>query len=162
DGDGAAMPEELRSWPWKKIKLITFGSPRAGDETWARLLTTKGLESDFFSSLINPLDSDALGIKDPSILARLQDTTRPAGFRVLTTTAPIPAEKLSGGGKHVGKPVYVNTPRLDDLIGPPDFGAHEPAAIRKYMVDGLADPAIPPVAWRYRDMKELNPERDES
>lgn len=159
-GAGDAMPSVLQSWPWGHIKLITFGAPRAGDARWAETLTTEGLESEFFSTAIDPVDRNAFEVTDPSIVPRLIDKNRPAGFRVLISKDPVTTEKVIGG-KHVGKTVYVNEPGLLDLFAPPDFAAHEPWKIRKFMLASLADPRIPATAWRYRDMMEVNPERNE-
>jgi hypothetical protein len=160
DGAGPGMPEALRRWPWTQIKLITYSAPRAGDSEWAKALTTHGLDSEFFTSALNPMDTAALTPTDPGIVSRLLDTSRPAGFRVLMSTDPITTEKVGGGGKHVGKTVYVNTPRALAAIGPPNVGAHEPEAVRRFMVDAMADARTPAIAWRYRAMKELNPGRN--
>ena len=160
-GTGAAMPAALRGWPWRQIKLITFGAPRAGDAQWARTLTIDGLDAEFFSTPIDPVDRNALAVTDERIVPRLTDAQRPAGYRVLISTDPISTEKFVGG-KHVGKTVYVNDPRVFDLFAPPDFSAHEPRNIRQYMLASLADPRIPATAWRYRKMTDLNPERDEA
>lgn len=160
DGTGAAMPASLRNWPWRQIKLITYGAPRAGDEEWARTLTTKKLESEFFSTPIDTLDRSALKVTDPTIVRRLIDRDRPAGYRVLLTTDPITTEKIVGG-KHVGKTVYVNKRRIMDMVTPWLKGdSHEPLEIRALMIAGLADPRIPSTAWRYHAMTDLNPGRD--
>ena len=55
----------------------------------------------------------------------------------------------------MGKTIYVNEPTLRDLLPPPDPGAHEPKNIRKYMVDSLADPRTPAIAWRYLQTAEM-------
>lgn len=73
---------------------------------------------------------------------------------------PVSTEKLGGGGKHVGKTIYVNEPTLRDLLPPPDPGAHEPKNIRKYMVDSLVDPRTPAIAWRYRQTIEMVPDQN--
>ena len=44
-GGGRRMPRALRSWPWRSLKLVTFGAPRIGDRRWARALTRKHLGS---------------------------------------------------------------------------------------------------------------------
>ncbi|MGB5475143.1 MAG: hypothetical protein WBQ78_16920 [Gammaproteobacteria bacterium] len=155
NGAGNAMPAALKGWPWKQIKLITYGAPRAGDRQWAKTLTESGLDSEFFSSALNPIDSHALAVTDPRIVSRLLDSSRPAGYRVLISRDPVSTEKVGGGGKHVGKTIYVNEPTLRDLLPPPDPGAHEPKNIRKYMVDSLADPRTPAIAWRYLQTAEM-------
>lgn len=158
NGAGNGMPTMLKNWPWKQIKLITFGAPRAGDKRWAKTLTQSGLDSEFFSSMLNPIDRNALVVTDKRIVSRLLDSNRPAGYRVLISNDPISTEKVGGGGKHVGKTIYVNVPKLWDLLPPPDFEAHEPEKIRKYMVDSLSDPRTPAIAWRYRKLKEIAPD----
>ena len=161
DGTGDAMPTLLRDWPWKQIKLITYGAPRAGNATWARALTTTGLESEFFSNLIDPVDRNAIAPNDPSIVPRLVDRDRPAGYRVLITTDPISTEKVVGG-KHVGKSVYVNKPRIIDPLTAISFESHESMKIRELMLTSLVDKRIPATAWDYHTMMEMNPERDEA
>ena len=156
-----AMPTRLRVWPWQQIKLITFGAPRAGDDTWARALTEKGLEADFFSTFIDPYDRKALPVAHPSIVPRLLDKDRPTGYRVVLTKDPITTAKLYGG-KHVGKSVYVDRPGLSRLVASWSFDHHEPATTRRMMLERLEDARIPPVAWYYREMSEINPERDDS
>ncbi len=158
---GNKMPATLKNWPWKQIKLITYGAPRAGDEEWAKMLTETGLDSEFFSSLLNPIDINALVVTDQRIVSRLLNSKRPAGYRVLISSDPISTEKVGGGGKHVGKTIYVNVPTFRDLLPPPDFDAHEPKKIRKYMVDSLADPRTPAIAWRSREMKEIHPDQND-
>ena len=160
---GSEMPATLQGWPWTQIKLITFGAPRVGDAQWARALTEQGLKSEFFTSpsQLNPVDSHALAVTDPSIVPRLLDVQRPAGFRVLISRDPITTDKLGGGGAHVGKTVYLNTPRPADLLPPPDFTAHEPSVERKYMVESLADERNPPIAWMYQPMKTRVPDWDD-
>lgn len=117
-----------------------------------------GLESEFFSThnTFSTIDRNAITPNDPSIVPRLIDRHRPAGYRVLITTDPITTEKVIGG-KHVGKSVYVNKRRFFDR---PSFDSHEPMKIRLFMLASLADPRIPPIAWRKQTMTELNPERD--
>jgi hypothetical protein len=160
-GAGPKMPAQLSAWPWKKIKLITYGAPRTGDAVWAKALTESGLQSEYFSHPLNPVDTNALKVTDARILPRLADPDRPAGFRVLNSRDPITTEKVAGG-KHVGKTVYVNTPKLGDMVSGPDVSAHEQEeGIRVYLVKSLADPRIPRTAMRYRTMKEINPARDE-
>jgi len=159
-GAGPKMPAQLADWPWKQIKLITYGAPRTGDAVWARTLTEKGLQSEFFSSPVNPVDMKALQSTDPMILPRLFDASRPAGFRVLDSRDPITTEKVAGG-KHVGKTIYVNTPSMKDLVSGPNVSAHEQQGIRKFLLDGLADSRIPRTAMLYRTMSEINPARDD-
>ena len=159
DGTGAAMPKVLRDWPWKQIKLITFSAPRAGNAQWAGLLTKQGLQSEFFSTLIDHLDRTALSMTDPTILPRLIDPDRPVGFRVLITTDPVTTEKIVGG-KHVGKSVYLNKPSVLATFALPDVGSHEFLKVRKFMRSGLDDRRIPPTAFRYRKMREINPKRN--
>ncbi len=154
------MPTPLRLWPWKQLKLTTFGAPRVGSDDWAKKLTVENLSSDFFSTKVNPYDKNALIPTDLGILPRLIDSKRPSGFRVLIPTDPITTEKIPGG-KHVGKTVYVSKPRVIDPIKP-DIKAHEPANIRKQLYIGLNDPRIPTTSWRTRKMKDLNIHRDKS
>jgi hypothetical protein len=161
DGKGEAMPTALRDWPWRQIKLITFSSPRAGNAKWAETLTKQGLASEFFSTPLDTLDRSALAMTDPTILPRLLDPDRPAGYRVLITTDPVTTQKIIGG-KHVGKSVYLNEPSLLATFAPPDVGSHELWKLREFMLAGLTDQRIPPTAFRYREMKELNPERNPS
>jgi hypothetical protein len=161
DGVGTEMTEELRHWPWKQLKLITFSAPRVGDAIWAEKLTIEYLSTDFFTSAINPYDSDALKVTDPGILPRLMDPNQPSGFRVLIPSDPITTEKIPGG-KHVGKTVYVSNPSFLDALSPPDFNAHAPANIREILFSGLNDPRIPPTSWQTWEMTELNPDRDKS
>lgn len=158
DGTGPAMPAALRTWPWKQVKLITYGAPRVGNETFAKALTVEKLQSEFFSTAINPIDTAALKATDPSILPRLLDPQRPAGYRVLNSKDPITTEKVVGG-KHVGKTIYVNTPSPRDALPPPDFSAHEQRQIRDYMLASIKDPKAPAIAIRYRKMAEINPAR---
>ena len=160
DGTGRAMPAALAEWPWQQIKLITYSAPRAGDKQWAKLLTETGLDSEFFSTIFTPFDDNALWVTDPNIVSRLLDTSRPAGFRVLVSSDPVTSEKVPGGGKHVGKTVYVNDPSYSDSVRLPDLAAHEPANLRQYMIDSIADPRTPPTAWRYRKLTDLSPDRN--
>lgn len=160
NGTGRLMPAALRDWPWSQIKLITFSSPRAGTETWARLLTQQGLSSEFFSTRIDTLDRTAVSASDPTIIPRLTDVDQPAGFRVTITSDPVTTAKVIGG-KHVGKSVYLNEPTLRATFALPDAEAHEPKKVREFMVSNLQDPQIPQTVWRYRQMKELNPNRDD-
>ena len=159
DGTGKAMPATLRNWPWRQMKLITFSSPRAGNAQWAETLTKHGLASEFFSTRIDTLDRTALSMTDPSILPRLIDPDQPAGYRVLITTDPATTQKVIGG-KHVGKSVYLNKPSILATFAPPDIGSHELWKLRKFMLDGLTDERLPPTAFRYREMKEINPEQN--
>ena len=160
-GAGETMPTRLRAWPWEEIKLITFGAPRAGDDEWAQALTEKGLDSQFFSTFLDPYDRKALPVAHPSIIPRLLDRDRAAGYRVVLTKDPITTAKLYGG-KHVGKSVYVDKPGLSRMIASWSFDHHEPSTTRKMMLERLADPRIPPIAWHYREMAYFNPERDDS
>jgi hypothetical protein len=162
-GEGPAMPASLEGWPWKQLKLISFSAPRAGDYDWAYRLTRDQLQAQFFDpGPVATSDGAALVGVDPSIAARLSDTARPAGFRVLVSTDPVTTTKIGGGGNHVGTTVYVNGQSFIDWIGPPNFNDHEPAVVRKYLTDAFADPKIPQIAWRYRELTELVPTRDAS
>ena len=158
-GSGNAMPGRLRAWPWKQIKLITFGAPRAGDAQWARTLTSDGLDSEVFSTSIDSFDRRALPVAHPSIVPRLTDKARPAAYRAVLTKDPVSTSRWVGG-KHVGKTVYVNKPSLRGLLTPWSFNDHEPPRIRKLMLGSLADPRIPSINWRYHEMTEVNPQRD--
>jgi hypothetical protein len=161
DATGPSMPDEIRNWPWKQIKLITFSAPRVGDTQWAEKLTIDGLESDFFSTAKKTFDKKALKITDSSIIPRLFDKNRAVGYRILVTTDPISTRKFIGGN-HVGRAIYLNKRLLFDAIKPSGTNAHEPAKVREYMLASLADNKIPLSAWNYRKMKELNPERNKS
>ena len=161
DGAGAAMPSSLRLWPWRQIKLVSFSAPRIGDGEFAKILTEKKLQSVFFSTPFNPVDTQALKPNDRSAFARLMDPNRPAGYRVLHSKDPITSQK-GAGGKHVGKTVYVNVPSAASLVSLPDFGAHEQKKIRDLMRANIDDPTIPEFAIRPRAMEELNPSRDKS
>lgn len=159
-GAGNAMPGTLTGWPWKQIKLITYGAPRAGDKQWAKLLTETGLDSEFFSTVFNPIDKHALAVTDPRIVSRLLDRSRPAGYRVLVSSDPLASEKVPGGGKHVGKTVYVNEPSILDAFRPPDTRMHEPKTIRQFMIDSPADLRAPKIAWRYRAITDMVPDQN--
>lgn len=159
NGTGALMPVKLQAWPWRQIKLITFSSPRAGTKQWAQTLTKQGLSSEFFSTRIDTLDRTALSVTDPSILPRLTNVEQPAGFRVTITTDPVTTAKIIGG-KHVGKSVYLNDPSFVATFALPDVESHELWKVRDFMLSGLNDPRIPPTAWRYRDMQDINPDRN--
>ncbi|MDF1860015.1 MAG: hypothetical protein P1U87_07355 [Verrucomicrobiales bacterium] len=160
-GAGVAMPTSMREWPWQNIKMISFSAPRSGDALWASNLTTECLASDFFSKPVGPVDREAFAVTHPEILPRLLDTTRPAGYRVLNSKDPVTSGKLPVG-KHVGKTVYVNTPKFADLISMPAFSAHEPSLIRDDMVESLGNRGIPENSWRYLKMEQLNPTRSKS
>ena len=84
---------------------------------------------------------------------------RPAGFRVVLSKDPVTTSKWVGG-KHVGKSVYVNKPKVAELLKAWSFEHHEPPLTRELMLECLADPRIPEVAWSYRKMAEMNPQRD--
>jgi hypothetical protein len=161
DGAGAAMPAALRAWPWKEIKLLTFGSPRAGNAEWARALTEEHLDSEAFSTWIDPYDRSALPVAHPSIVPRLMDKDRPAAYRVLLTQDPISTSKVIGG-KHVGKSVYIDKPSVVNLFAAWSKDAHEPIRAREHMLNSLSDARIPPIAWRYQAMTEMNPDRKQS
>lgn len=160
-GTGPSMPASLKAWPWKNLKLVTYGAPRAGDVQWAHALTTKALQSEFFEAPLSPYDTEARYVGDPELVDRLHAKDRPAALRVLVSTDAITTEKISGGA-HVGTTVYVNGALLTGWIGPPSFGAHEPETIRQFMVDGMADPRTPPDAWNYLSLTALDPTRDDA
>jgi hypothetical protein len=155
-GGGEAMPAPLRAWPWRQLKLITYGSPRVGDEGWALALAA-ALDSQVFAT--SGYDwTQALGPADPEILARLDDPTRPAAYRVLVPTDPI-SSPTPAGGVHVGRTVYVEPP---SLLALPEIAAHEPTRIRQALREAFTDPAIPDTAWRFHELSELVPDRDAS
>lgn len=157
---GGELPAAVRDWPWAALKLVTFGAPRAGDYTWAAALSVGALDSPFYDpGPIETVDADALVVLDPSIVARLHDAARPAGFRVLVSTDPIATTLIGGSGNHVGTTVYANGTSFIDWLGIVDPADHEPLAVRRAMTDALADPRTPPVAWRYRPLVELVPDR---
>jgi hypothetical protein len=159
NGTGTAMPATLEAWPWQQIKLITFGAPRAGDEDWARPLTIEGLQSEFYADGLIPFDRDALDSADPEIVPRLLDANRPVGYRTLISNDPITNDVIDDG-KGVGKTVYVNLACGNDPFGLPDAGAHEPEAIRDFILLATADDRTPETAWRYLDLSELSPDRN--
>lgn len=144
-GTGAIMPEGLKKWPWKSIKLVDFAAPRAGDKLWAQTLTETHLKSEFFSTLLNPFDNKALRGNDPVITNRLLRTDMPSGFRVLISRDPITTGR-GIEGKHVGKTVYLNKTQIKDIVMLPDVSAHEPLKKRRLLLDSLNDPRIP--NWR--------------
>jgi len=161
-GEGPSMPAALSAWPWKQLKLVTYGAPRAGDYEWAVKLSRDALDSQFFDP--GPVaTSDGAGqvAVDPSIAARLSDASRPAAYRVLVSTDPVTTTKVGGGGNHVGNTVYVNGQGFIDWIGLPNFADHEPDTIRRHLTEALDDASIPPGAWRYLQLTELAPDRDE-
>lgn len=154
-GTGPDMPAALMAWPWEQIKLITYGSPRAGDKEWARELTAR-LQVDFFSTAIYPLDEDALAPGDGVIVERLLDVERPTGYRVLMSTDPVTTEKIVGG-KHVGKSVYVNEPKYFDYLPRLTFAGHEPLVIREFITASVRDPRTPQEPlWRKPKIAELD------
>ncbi len=161
DGSGPAMPVTLSNWPWRQMKLITFGAPRAGDEDWARQLTTVRLQSDYYDRGLIPFDDDALESTAGSLVPRLLDTTRPVGFRALISTDPITNAIPGEDGSPVGKTIYVNKINGSSVFGLPDPEDHEPENIRNDILSAIQDPRTPPVAWRYRPLSELPPERSE-
>jgi hypothetical protein len=146
------MPQELLNWPWKNMKLLTYSGPRVGDELWAKTLTNKVLDSDYFSSHFFPYDLKASHPANPEIFSRITNFDRPVGYRVLISTDPITSDKVSGG-KHVGKTVYVN----EHIFGAPNFESHEPAKIRNHLISTLNDIRIPKSVWEYHDMHKYNP-----
>jgi hypothetical protein len=159
--DGPLMPDAVRAWPWRQLKLVTFSAPRAGDHAWASALSDGKLESPFYDpSPVETVDADARLLLDPGIVARLHDPSRPAGFRVLISTDPITTTKFGGDGTHVGTTVYVNGTSVLDWIGVIDAADHEPERVRKLMTDALADPRIPEVAWHYEPLETLVPARN--
>jgi hypothetical protein len=162
DGAGADMPPTLQSWPWTKMKLVTFGAPRAGDEAWARALTTLKLQSKYYDRGIIPFDGDALETSDGAIAPRLLNADSPVAYRVLISTDPITNAIPGEDGSPVGQTVYVNKINDSSVLGVPDAEDHEPEAIRSKMLQGIQDPRTPAVAWRYRALSELPPERSDS
>jgi len=162
-GAGPEMPTELRAWPWTTLKLVTFSAPRSGDYPWAKALSEGALASPFYDPGPAELaDADARLVLDPGIVDRLTDPTRPAAFRVLISTDPITTTHIGGDGVHVGATVYVNGTSLIDWIGVPSPDDHEPMNVRKDMLDQLADPTIPAIAWDYLPVSALVPDRDEA
>lgn len=162
-GAGPAMPAALRAWPWSQLKLVTFSAPRAGDHTWAAALSDGALDAPFYDpGPIETVDADALVVFDPSIVARMLDASRPAGFRVLISTDPITTTRFGGPGNHVGTTVYVNGTSFIDWIGIDDPASHEPANVRGAITSARPDPRTPPVAFRYLALDELVPDRDPS
>lgn len=161
DGGGPAMPAALRSWPWQHIKLVTFSAPRAGDYAWASALSMGKLDAPFYDpSPLETVDADARLVLDPGIIARLHDSSRAAGFRVLISTDPITTTKFGGDGTHVGTTVYVNGSSFIDWVGVIDVADHEPEQVRADMTAAFADPRTPPVAWRYHPVSDFVPDRD--
>jgi hypothetical protein len=159
--DGPLMPDSVRGWPWRQLKLVTFSAPRGGDYTWAHALSKEMLDSDFYDpSPVETVDADARLFLDPSTVTRLHDATRPAAFRVLISTDPITTTKFGGDGTHVGQTVYVNGTSFIDWIGLVDSADHEPERVRQLMTDAMADPRTPPLAWRYEPLETLVPARN--
>jgi hypothetical protein len=136
------MPTGIQKWPWENIKLVSFAAPRSGDKVWAQTLTEKHLKTEFFSTVLNPFDKNALTGNDPSITQRLLRSDTPAGYRVLISRDPITTGK-GIEGKHVGKTVYVNRMRTRDVMMPPDVSAHEPLSKRRLLLESLNDSKIP-------------------
>lgn len=162
DGAGPEMPATLRQWPWRNLKLITYGAPRAGDEAWARELTNR-LQSVYDDSGSLLPDPDALKSTESAIVERLIDPTRPAAFRVLISTDPITSAIPGDDGEHVGQTVYVNkTNNPLSVFGTPDPDDHEPINIRSKIVEAIRDSRTPAVAWRYRPLSDLPPARGDS
>ena len=152
---GDRMPASLAAWPWAQAKLITYGAPRVGSETWAHALSEDHLASAAFSARY-AYDGDAISVLDADILPRLADTTRGAAYRVLVPTDPITNSYLVTGA-HVGQTVYLAEPRD---TSPPDTSFHEPEVIRAFMVDTLRDPdRLPASAWRYVALETWSPDR---
>jgi len=158
-GPGAertGIPASLSGWPWGAVKLITFGAPRVGNEEWAELLTTEHLETQAFGSRAGyQYDTDGTGITNLEILPRLTDPGRPAAYRVLIPNDPITTGLVPG--MHVGRTIYLRQPSTLEVV---DAGSHEPENIRQLMLETLRDERIPPTAWAYHDMTDLNPTRD--
>ncbi len=158
--DGDDMPASLVDWPWQQLKLVTFGSPRVGDEDWARAMT-EALDSQYFVNAAGSRwDVGAIGVTDLEIIPRLTDPDRPAAYRVLIPTDPITAE-AGTGARHVGQSVYLEVPTAADAGELPNFDDHEPSNERALMLETLRDPRLPELAWRYREMTEINPGRVE-
>jgi hypothetical protein len=160
DGTGPSMPAQLLGWPWSNIKLITYGAPRAGDETWARALTIDKLESEFYARGFFPFDDNALESTAPEIAPRMIDPARPVGYRVLISTDPITSAIPLDDGQPVGKSVYVNK-GCERVFGAPSTADHEPNAIRDLILEATGDARTPPTAWRYLELNELQPARSD-
>jgi len=162
-GAGPAMPPELAGWPWPELKLVTFSAPRAGDYTWASALSQTALASGLYDpGPLQTIDADAHELLDPGIVTRLNDATRPAAFRVLISTDPITTTHGGGDGTHVGTTVYANGTSLVDWIGLVNPDDHEPMNVREDMLGQFADPSIPPIAWDYLPVTDLDPDRNEA
>jgi len=159
NGRGKAMPTALSKWPWRQIKLVSFSAPRIGDAEFARVLTVDRLQSEQFSSRINPVDRRAFRPSNRLITGRLLDVSRPAGFRVLHSKDPVTTEK-GAGGKHVGKTVYVNEPKALDIVSPPDPSAHEQKVVRDLLLKDLNDSTSPRLAMQYLEMNTISPDYD--
>jgi hypothetical protein len=160
-GAGPAMPDALRTWPWQQLKLVTFSAPRGGDYPWATELSRHALDSGLYDpGPIETVDADARVVLDPGIVTRLTDVSRPAAFRVLISTDPITTTHGGGDGTHVGTTVYANGTSVLDWIGVVDPNDHEPMNVRADLLDAFDDATIPPVAWMYRPLEELVPDRN--
>lgn len=155
NGRGKAMPKNLVGWPWAQIKLITFSAPRAGDAKWANTLTTQALNSRFFTSALATIDYDALTANHQTILPRLLDINKPAGYRVLISTDPVTTEKVAGG-KHVGQTIYADNA---SFFATAIASAHDPMKIRELLIQKLADPNMPKIIKKYSNTNILNPTR---
>ena len=158
---GPQMPDSLRAWPWPQIKLVTFGAPRVGNLAWAQTLTTTHLESQFYFDQLAPFDAAATGVTEPELIPRLTDASRPAAYRVLLPSDPVTTDLIAGGA-HVGHTVYLAVGDALNISSHTDFDAHEPLEERSHILETLRDPRIPEVAWAYREMEELNPDREEA
>jgi len=168
-GRGPRTPAALHTWPWADIKLVTFGAPRAGDETFARALTQDTLQSAFFDSSRQGRDRQALAPTDRSIGARLSNVSRPAAFRVLVSHDPITTERVVGG-RHVGTTVYVDKQEggtrrnLRDPRTLADIDAHEPDRIREALVAQLESrrrgALLPAAPLIYTAREALKPVRE--
>ncbi len=156
---GDAMPSSLQDWPWERLKLITYGAPRVGDEDWARTLTEDRLGARFFvDTQQSAYDQDAIGFLEPEILPRLLDVDAAAAYRVLLPTDFITTDAIAGGS-HVGTSVYLVQPTSEEAAAV-DLDAHEPRNERAAMVTVFDDPRIPPDAWEYHELEWLVPDRD--
>ena len=151
--------DSLGDWPWEKLKLVTYSAPRAGTKDWAQALTEK-LEANFWETTNRRWDSNALSPANEEIVARMQDPGRAAAYRVLLSNDPLTTKRnLCHGGEHVGTTVYADNESSLGRAG--RMAAHEPAEVRKYLLDQLTPKPAGGAPWvTERDVRVSGWQRD--